>query len=111
MSAVPLMWFRVRGVVSAFRACGSLLRRGIVRRDALYAPPVPYDDEAQGALTQNPNGNATRFVTMAEIFLGECPDTKGAAPDAARQPDSGLEGTACASGSEATKPHTKGWGR
>ena len=74
------MWFRVRGVVSAFRACGSLLRRGIVRRDALYAPPVPYDDEAQGALHQNPNGNATRFVNMDGISPFDSPKIAGAAP-------------------------------
>ena len=33
----------------------------------------------RGALHQNPNGNATRFVNMDEVFLGECPKTKGAA--------------------------------
>ena len=31
---------------------------------------------------------------MDEIFLGECPDTKGQPPDATRQPGSEFERTA-----------------
>ena len=38
--------------LSVIRACGSLPTRRLVRRGALYAPPVPYDDEAQVALTK-----------------------------------------------------------
>ena len=56
-----------------------------------------------GALPQNPNGNATRFVTMDEVFFGECPNTEGQPPDAALQLDSGWKRPRGPSGSEATK--------
>ena len=54
----------------------------------------------RGALTQNPNGNATRFVNMDEVFSVGTPRPPGQPPDAARQPGSELERTARQSGTE-----------
>jgi len=83
----------------------------LVRRGPLYAPPVLCDDEAQGALTQNPNGNATRFVNMDEVFPVDTVRPPGQPPDAARQPGSELERTARPSGTERGRTKQKGGAR
>ena len=64
----------------------------------------------RGALHLNPNGNATRFVSMGEVFSVGSPRPPGQPPDAAQQPGSGLERTACTarpSGTESRKRHPK----
>ena len=45
---------------------------------------------------------------MDEVFFGECPDTEGQPPDAARQPGSELERTARPSGTERGRTKRKG---
>ena len=65
--------------LSVIRACGSLPHVDSSAGAPCTPLPCRTTMSPRGALHQNPNGNATRFVNMDEVFLGECPKTKGAA--------------------------------
>ena len=82
-------------VVSAFARAARFPTCRLVRRDGPHGPPVSYDDEPQREPSpKNPNGNATSFIKMDEVFSCDGPRHKGQPPEAALQLDSELESTA-----------------